>query len=105
MTLKLSQRTQELVERLFNEPDRSNVVKWLVDECGNNLPFCEKADEFSIERLRFAALKIGNGDALKLLEAIELAKQDWRDLLMWAEFGNDLEAHESWARGILGSVR
>ena len=101
MTLKLSPRTQLLVERLFSQPDQDDVSKWLSDECGNNLPFCGDSNEYSIERIRFAALKIGNGDALKLLEAIELAKRDWRDLLMWAEFGNDLEAHERWAKGIL----
>jgi len=31
-----------------------------------------------------------------LLEAIELAKADWRDLLMAAGFGEDVRAHEFW---------
>jgi len=97
MTLKLSPRTQAVVEKLFVVAEQPNVIKLLVEECGNNLPFCKESDEYKMDRIRFAVLKISNGDPLKFLEALKLAKQDWRDVLVWAEFGSDLDAHNKWA--------
>ena len=97
----LSPRTRQLVEQLFPGAEQADVSNWLLYECGENLPFQKGRNEYELERVRFAALKISNGDPLKLLEAIELAKRDWRDVLMWAEFGNSLDAHESWAKSIL----
>jgi len=32
--------------------------------------------------------------------AIELANTDWRDLLMAAGFGEDLNAHQKWSQSI-----
>jgi hypothetical protein len=43
-----------------------------------------------------ASLKISAGDVNKFMEAAGLARRNWRDMLMWAEFGNDLEAHLTW---------
>jgi hypothetical protein len=45
-------------------------------------------------------LKISNGDQDKLLEAVLLAKRDWRDVLVWAGFANDLDAHAQWAKDL-----
>ncbi len=36
------------------------------------------------------------GQLDKLEEAIKLAQIDWRDLLMAAGFGHDVEAHLKW---------
>jgi hypothetical protein len=98
---KLSPRTQQLVKKLFPAAKQVDVTRWLTNECGQNLPFHKNTDEYGLERIRFAALKISHGDALKLLEAIELAKRDWRDLLMWAGCGYSLSAHEEWVKSIL----
>ncbi len=98
---KLSPRTYQLIDELFPTVEQADVFRWLLEECGQNLPFQKDADEYGLERIRFAALKISNGDALKLIEAIELARCDWRDLLMWAGFGDSLSAHEEWAKSIL----
>lgn len=38
-----------------------------------------------------------DGEPDKFLAAVELAQLDWRDVLMAAGFGNDLEAHLRWA--------
>ena len=103
MPLKLSLRTRQLVDTLFDPKDTAEAVRWLEDECGNNLPFCEKNDEFAMERIRFAALKLSRGDILKLLAAIDEARMDWRDLLMAADFGYDVEAHNQWAKEVLES--
>lgn len=34
------------------------IDQLLLHQCGNNLPFCEKSDEFRLEPIRFAALKL-----------------------------------------------
>ena len=47
----------------------------------------------SLERLRYAALKLSGGRLDALREAVELARIDWRDLLMGAGFGYDVHAH------------
>jgi hypothetical protein len=98
----LTPKTIALVDRIF-PADSQAVQRLLEEDCGQNLPFCENSTPELLERLRFAALRIGNSNMDKLLEAVSLAKQDWRDLLMWAEFGNSLTAHEEWAEQVLHS--
>jgi len=38
---------------------------------------------------------------LKLLQAIDEARMDWRDLLMAADLGFDVNVHETWVKDIL----
>jgi hypothetical protein len=71
-------------------------------ECENNLPFCKEYDEYKMERIRFAALKLSQGNLAKLLRAIDMGQRDWRDVLVAADFGNHLGAHEIWAKNVLG---
>ena len=101
MTPKLSPLTGQLVEKLFAPVDRADASRRLVEECGNNLPFCRDYDEYKMERLRFAALRISIGYPDRLVEAIQQAKTDWRDLLVWAGFANSLSAHQEWAERAL----
>ncbi len=49
-----------------------------------------------LERCHFAALRLSNGNLEALVEAIELAQTDYRDLLMAADFGKDVLAHLNW---------
>jgi hypothetical protein len=94
--LVLSPETQRRVEIVFREEYRAEAVRLLVEECRKNLPFCANYDEFAMERIRFAALKLSRGDSSRLREAVELAKLDWRDLLGAAGFGDDVQAHKNW---------
>jgi len=96
MPAKLSYETERRVAALFPPDLRSEVSELLIHECGNNLPFLQKLDEFQLERFRFAVLKLSDGERGKLHQAIRLAQTDWRDLLMAAGFGENLEAHKSW---------
>jgi hypothetical protein len=41
-------------------------------------------------------LKLSAGNIDKLKAAIELAKTDWRDLLVAAGFADDTTAHKRW---------
>src|SRR5512147_752917 len=102
MTPRLSPRTKRLVQHCFHPKDISTALLWLEQECGNNLPFCDNLDEYKLERMRFAAIKLSHGTIDKLVAAIDVAKSDWRDLLMASDFGYHLEAYELWANDVLG---
>jgi hypothetical protein len=99
--VELSRDTWRLIQAVFPPEEHEEVARLLVEECGNNLPFLEKSDAKSLERFRFAALKLSQGDIDKLLEAVVLAQIDWRDLLVAAGFGYSVEAHAIWAKAIL----
>lgn len=49
-----------------------------------------------LERVRSAAIRMSRGNMRDLREAVALAQLDWRDLLMAADFADDLEAHLRW---------
>lgn len=98
----LSPRTQKIVQKLFPQ-SAADAKQRLAEECGQNLPFCEKGTPETLERIRFAVLKISSGDWTKFGQALDLAKRDWRDVLMWAEFANDLDAHKKWADQLLAA--
>ena len=93
---ELSESTREKVRALFPPAQHQAVADILLSECGNNLPYLENVDKEGLERYRFAALKLSNGSLTKLREAIELAKSDWRDLLVAAGFASSADAHERW---------
>ncbi len=84
------------LELLFRPEDQAEAIRLLVEECGHNLPFCADGTPQSLERIRFAALKLSAGELPMLREAVKLGQADWRDLLMSAGFG-DPEAHKKWA--------
>lgn len=92
----LSAGTIDRVALLFPPDQQETVCAILASECGNNLPFLETLDPIALERFHFAALKLSEGDVERLRTAVNLAKQDWRDLLVAADFANDIEAHKSW---------
>ena len=104
MTPRLSPRTKQLVALFFSPREVDEASEWLEEECGNNLPSCKDNDEYDMERIRFAAIKLSQGNLLKLLKAIDEARMDWRDLIMAADFGFDVNAHEIWVQDILGKT-
>lgn len=101
MTPKLSPRTRQLTEIIFPVKHVEEVVQWLEEKCGSNITFCSDHDEFQMERIRFAVLKLSRGNITKLLEAIDEARMDWRDLFMAADFGHDVNTHETWVEVML----
>ena len=98
----LSDRTLKLVRRIYKEEFQNRVVDILEKDCADNLPFLENESSEDLERFRFAVLKIGKTNISKLEDAIELAKQDWRDLLVAAKFANSIQAHRLWAKNKYG---
>jgi hypothetical protein len=93
---KLSKATEERIRRLFAAEWRKEAARIMEEECGNNLPFCEGLDEVQMERIRFAVLKLSEGDLEKLKIWVKDAQRDWRNVLMDAGFGESLTAHERW---------
>ena len=94
--LPLSPDTLTRVEVLF-APDQVEAARAaLENECANNLPFCEHLDMLGLERIRFAVLKLSLGNLENLRREIDQAKRDWRDTLMAAGFGHDVNAHSRW---------
>jgi len=91
----MSPETEKRIALLFPPDQRDRVRRLLSEQCGNNLPLLESLDEVKLERVRFAALKLSQGKLDGLERAVALAKTDWRDLLMAADFG-DPNAHSEW---------
>ena len=97
--IPLSSETQLRLDALFHGTERTIAAELLVTQCGSNLPFNEAADALSLERIRFAALKLSMGDLAQLRAAIEMARTDSRDVLVAAGFAHDVRAHEAWFPG------
>jgi hypothetical protein len=95
MSPPLSPETERRVSFLFSSESRAEAGRLLVEQCGNNLPFCDNLDQSQMERARFSALKLSEGSIEKLKTAIELAKEDWRDLFDLAGFG-EVDAYRYW---------
>jgi len=91
----LSRATRERAAILF-EGEAEAACAELERECAENLPMQEHATPESLERIRFAALKSSGGTLAGLAAAIRLAKTDWRDLLVEADFADDVHAHLAW---------
>jgi hypothetical protein len=96
MAVPLSPATKQRLQLIFRPEDHTEAETLLVEECGNNLPFLEKLNGTELERYRFAALKVSSGNLSSLYEAVQLAQEDWRDLLVAADFANDILAHKKW---------
>jgi hypothetical protein len=97
----LTDMTLQVIRRLFADADRGLVADLLVQQCGANLPLTDLWETKDFERLRFAVLKLGDGDLVKLREAVRIAQIDWRDVLVAAGFGDSLQEHARWARTLL----
>jgi hypothetical protein len=78
----LSERTWNIVQKMYPLEKQQEVGQLLVAECGNNLPFCDDLDEGGLERIRFSVLKLSKGKLDALRKAIQGAQVDWRDILM-----------------------
>ena len=91
---ELSSRTLRFVEILFVPGDQLFVSNTLISRCGFNLPGTRYSDEKHIERIRCSVLKLSDGSLAALLEAVDLAQVDVRDVFMNAGFTSPTD-HES----------
>lgn len=85
----LSPLNEAQVRRLFAAGD--------VDVALGLLAGCSVSDTPPLlERIRSAAVRISGGVVGELRGALALAALDWRDLLVAAEFADDVGAHLRW---------
>lgn len=94
--MPLSPPTKQRLAALFRPSEQEPAAVLLVERCGSNLPFFEAATPERLERVRFAVLKLSQGDLEHMREYVQLAETDWRDLLVDAGFADDPEAHLRW---------
>lgn len=95
----LSARVEQ-VGRLLFPPDGEPALRLLLEECGDNLPLVQTAEQ--IERIQLGVLRMSEGDGQRLRAAVQMARTDWRDVLMNSGFAYDLEAHLRWADELSG---
>lgn len=78
-------------------PDRASEIEArLLADCGAELPMIDKQGIHGIQRVRCAVLKLSQGLPEKFDYALDRANGDWRDVLVWAGFGNNLNTHLDW---------
>ncbi len=98
--ITVSDKTKSRVKILFAEAEWQRVSDYLLSECGDNLPLVDDSRLELAERIRFAVLKLSNGDFRRLVTETENAARDWRDTLVAAGFGDDTKAHLAWAPAV-----
>jgi len=92
----ISDRTIDLVNRFVEENRRGKVLNQLQDYCNYLKENDSVQDEYDCDRLCFAILKLSKGSEDKFKRAMELARQDYRDLLVSAKFANSTTVHNNW---------
>jgi len=88
MAVLLSPNTEKAIDKLFPNENKDEAKALLIEQCGDNLPNCEYENEYDLEDVRFAALKLSEGNITKLKDAVQLANEDWRDLFFEAGSSN-----------------
>ena len=100
--ITLSEETTDLITVLFSDTNQQEIKDTLVDCCDYLTSSGLKED---MDRICFAILKLSvtrkKGRINRFHKAIDLARLDYRDLLVDAGFGNDVKIHEKWADRIL----
>ncbi len=94
--IELSKGTHARIRALFPPSQWAAVEELLRYKCGDNLPAVESSWAQLAERIRFAVLRLSEGDLVTLQREIEEAHVDWRDTLMAAGFGQHASAHKRW---------
>jgi len=94
--ISVSDNTRRRIEALFAEAEWKRVTDCLLNGCGDNLPLVDESYQELTERIRFAVLKLSNGNLEQLVTQVESAAIDWRDTLVAAGFADDAKAHLAW---------
>jgi hypothetical protein len=84
------------VDALFDKTLRDSAIELLREQCGMGLPLMHTAVPGDYDRIRLAVVKLSGGTIEGLERGIQEARIDWRDVLLGAGFGYDVEAHLHW---------
>jgi hypothetical protein len=97
---ELSPNTEYLVHTLYKSREAKEIGDILEIDCGTESLGCDGWTPVQMERIRFAVLKLAIESDSGLDAALNLVSRDWRDLLMSAGFGDDLNAHVKWFESV-----
>jgi hypothetical protein len=82
-------RLERRIRRDFPEPGAAHAILTALDRLPAEAGYGE--DHLRSERVRAAVVLLADGDVARFRRAVDLAKADWRDLLVDAGL-----AHEDW---------
>lgn len=92
----LSEATRRRIPLVFRPEDREGAADALRRTDFGMTTW----DDYQLDRLRFAVLKMSGGDLAALRHWIGIAEGgdqlDWRDVLCRADFGGRVDAHAAW---------
>ncbi len=94
-SIQLTDRIRLLVDRCFVAEEQEEALFILSQ--------LDKTYRES-ERIQVAAIKGASGSLKELASCIDIANADFRNLLMWSGFGEDIQAHLKWAEEILSNI-
>lgn len=81
----LAQDIVEKVDQDYKTPDEAALALSVLAD------FIEENRELSSDRILRCIVFVANGDLDTLDKAMELAKTDYRDLIVWAEYDENFE--------------
>ncbi|MEO8614017.1 MAG: hypothetical protein ABI600_02665 [Luteolibacter sp.] len=87
---------EQRIDAIFDVTLRDSAIELLRENCGMGLPLMHTAVPGDYDRIRLAVIKLSGGTIEGLERSIGEARIDWRDVLLGAGFGYDLEAHLHW---------
>jgi len=94
--IELSPAARERAGALFGEDDVAQALRMLT-QCTDDALLVSDVTKQGVDRIVFAMIRLSGGrlDRLENI-AIPLFRRDWRDLLVAADFADDIHAHETW---------
>lgn len=95
-TIPLSAEAARRLRLVFAPRDREVAWHLLTEQLGANLGFPAELGPEAYDRLRFAAMKASRGTLAGLQWALAMGTKDWRDLLVEADFADDVTQHLQW---------
>ena len=95
--LHITLRTRDVLRAVFPPNLWERVETTLMIDCGPAQIHSQDFDGEAMERIWLATLKLSDRSITAFENAVLLVQIDWRDVLLGAGFGNDLDAHIKWA--------
>jgi hypothetical protein len=94
--IELSPAARQRIRALFREEYVAHAER-LLTQCANNALLISDLAQLGADRIVFAMIRLSSGRLDRLEnKVIPLCLRDWRDLLVGADFADDIHAHETW---------
>jgi len=92
--MTLSPECLDRLEFLFpHEKNQDEVRRILEEGCS---PSCDWFPKEQVDRIRCAVLRLSRGRLDQFEDAMKLAPTGYRDLLMAADFGRNVDSYRTW---------